>query len=61
MMKAKEIIQSWGMILGGRKPLLSIEITKECPLRCPGCYAYDEAHLSGYLPDIARWVLTRTT
>ena len=46
-MKAKEIIQSWGTILGGRKPLLSIEITKECPLRCPGCYAYDEAHLGG--------------
>jgi MoaA/NifB/PqqE/SkfB family radical SAM enzyme len=26
---------------------LSIEITKECPLRCPGCYAFDEAHLGG--------------
>jgi len=35
------------MILSGRKPLLSIEITRECPLRCPGCYAYDEAHLGG--------------
>ena len=46
-MKAKELIQSWSTILGGRKPLLSIEITKECPLRCPGCYAYDEAHLGG--------------
>jgi len=28
-------------------PLLSIEITRECPLRCPGCYAYDEGHLGG--------------
>ncbi len=26
---------------------LSIEITKECPLRCPGCYAFDAAHLGG--------------
>ncbi|MGC1359699.1 MAG: radical SAM protein [Silvibacterium sp.] len=46
-MKAQELLQSWSTILGGRKPLLSIEITKECPLRCPGCYAYDEAHLGG--------------
>jgi MoaA/NifB/PqqE/SkfB family radical SAM enzyme len=28
-------------------PLLSIEVTKECPLQCPGCYAYGEAHLGG--------------
>ena len=34
-------------ILGGRAPSLSIEITKECPLRCPGCYAFDAAHLGG--------------
>jgi MoaA/NifB/PqqE/SkfB family radical SAM enzyme len=46
-MKAQEILQSWSTILSGRKPLLSIEITRECPLRCPGCYAYDEAHLGG--------------
>src|SRR4029077_19812240 len=26
---------------------LSIETTRECPLRCPGCYAYDDAHLGG--------------
>src|SRR5262249_23443975 len=24
-----------------------IEITRECPLRCPGCYAYGESHLGG--------------
>lgn len=35
------------MILAGRKPSLSIEITRECPLRCPGCYAYDDQHLGG--------------
>lgn len=27
--------------------MLSIEITRECPLRCPGCYAYGEQHLGG--------------
>jgi len=26
-------------------PSLSIEITRECPLRCPGCYAYGDEHL----------------
>ncbi|MGC2162088.1 MAG: radical SAM protein [Silvibacterium sp.] len=46
-MKAQELLHSWSTILTGRKPLLSIEITRECPLRCPGCYAYDEAHLGG--------------
>ena len=46
-MKAQELLHSWATILSGRKPLLSIEITRECPLRCPGCYAYDEAHLGG--------------
>lgn len=35
------------MILAGHKPSLSIEITRECPLRCPGCYAYDDQHLGG--------------
>jgi MoaA/NifB/PqqE/SkfB family radical SAM enzyme len=24
---------------------MSIEITRECPLRCPGCYAYEPNHL----------------
>lgn len=27
--------------------MLSIEITRECPLSCPGCYAYGEEHLGG--------------
>jgi sulfatase maturation enzyme AslB (radical SAM superfamily) len=27
--------------------LLSIEITRECPLSCPGCYAYGDSHLGG--------------
>jgi len=35
------------MILKGQPPSLSIEITRECPLRCPGCYAYEDGHLGG--------------
>jgi sulfatase maturation enzyme AslB (radical SAM superfamily) len=27
--------------------MLSIEITRECPLSCPGCYAYGADHLGG--------------
>jgi MoaA/NifB/PqqE/SkfB family radical SAM enzyme len=46
-MKTLEVLHSWSNILSGRRPFLSIEITRECPLRCPGCYAYDEAHLGG--------------
>src|SRR3954452_5675151 len=47
VVKTSEIIQAWRKILKGERPSLSIEITRECPLRCPGCYAYDEAHLGG--------------
>ena len=46
-MKVSEVVHAWGRILQGMPPSLSIEITKECPLRCPGCYAYDDAHLGG--------------
>jgi MoaA/NifB/PqqE/SkfB family radical SAM enzyme len=46
-MRTSEVLQAWAGILAGHKPSLSIEITKECPLRCPGCYAFDEAHLGG--------------
>ena len=41
------ILTGWGRILSGYQPALSIEITKECPLRCPGCYAYGDDHLGG--------------
>jgi len=41
------IITAWGRILRGYHPALSIEITRECPLRCPGCYAYGDEHLGG--------------
>lgn len=40
-----DILPVWGRILRGYRPFLSIEITKECPLRCPGCYAYEPEHL----------------
>ena len=46
-MHTSQIFQAWGKILKGEPPSLSIEITKECPLKCPGCYAYDAAHLGG--------------
>ena len=46
-MRTSEIIQAWGKILKGDRPSLSIEITRECPLRCPGCYAYENDHLGG--------------
>lgn len=46
-MQKLEIIKAWGKVLKGERPSLSIEITRECPLRCPGCYAYDDAHLGG--------------
>src|SRR4051812_3240467 len=41
------IVPAWGRILAGYVPALSIEITRECPLRCPGCYAYGDDHLGG--------------
>lgn len=46
-MRIKPILQTWGRVLTGRVPTLSLEITRECPLRCPGCYAYEDAHLGG--------------
>jgi MoaA/NifB/PqqE/SkfB family radical SAM enzyme len=46
-MRHSEVMQAWSTILAGRQPSMSIEITKECPLRCPGCYAFDAAHLGG--------------
>jgi MoaA/NifB/PqqE/SkfB family radical SAM enzyme len=44
-MNRGHIFPAWARILRGQRPLLSIEITRECPLRCPGCYAYDPEHL----------------
>jgi len=49
-MKYSDLIPVWGKILSGYRPFLSIEITRECPLRCPGCYAYGPDHLQGDVP-----------
>jgi MoaA/NifB/PqqE/SkfB family radical SAM enzyme len=46
-MNKDAVVKAWGLILGGYQPNLSIEITRECPLRCPGCYAYGDEHLGG--------------
>lgn len=45
-MQKRAILPAWGRILRGYRPFLSVEITKECPLRCPGCYAYEPGHLN---------------
>ena len=49
MLKLSEMLLAWAKILKGDQPSLSIEITRECPLRCPGCYAYGDSHLDGPL------------
>jgi sulfatase maturation enzyme AslB (radical SAM superfamily) len=47
MERLEGIFSAWGRILTGYAPALSIELTRECPLRCPGCYAYNDEHLGG--------------
>src|SRR5439155_15886983 len=46
-LETSEVLSACRKILKGERPSLSIEITRECPLRCPGCYAYEDAHLGG--------------
>jgi MoaA/NifB/PqqE/SkfB family radical SAM enzyme len=48
-MNWKDVVRAWGKTLSGEKPSLSIEITRECPLRCTGCYAYEEGHVGAGL------------
>lgn len=45
----KHVMRAWGKTLNGEKPSLSIEITRECPLRCTGCYAYEDNHVGAGL------------
>lgn len=56
-MRKPAIFSAWRRILLGYRPFLSIEITKECPLKCPGCYAYGQEHLGGNrsLKDLSEW------
>jgi organic radical activating enzyme len=49
-MRHANVFRAWGRILSGSYPTLSIEITRECPLRCPGCYAYEPQHLGNLGP-----------
>jgi sulfatase maturation enzyme AslB (radical SAM superfamily) len=44
-MQKADLLRAWGRILTGYYPSLSVEITRECPLKCPGCYAYEPEHL----------------
>jgi MoaA/NifB/PqqE/SkfB family radical SAM enzyme len=46
-METVAVVKAWGLVLRGYRPNLSVEITRECPLRCPGCYAYGDTHLGG--------------
>ena len=46
-MRRSDVLRVWASVLRGRTPFLALEITKECPLRCPGCYAYAPEHLAG--------------
>jgi len=47
-----EFLAGWWNILNGRAPLLSIESTRECPLHCPGYYAYGRDHLGVGAPTL---------
>lgn len=42
-----DVLRAWVRILQGRAPVLSLEITKRCPLSCPGCYAFAPGHVNG--------------
>jgi len=55
----KRRIQGWGRILTGKYPTLSIEITRECPLSLPGCYAYEPEHLKETGQTLRRSAITR--
>jgi sulfatase maturation enzyme AslB (radical SAM superfamily) len=48
----RDALRAWGRILTGHHPFLSIEITRACPLSCPGCYAYEAKHLNELGPLI---------
>ena len=60
-MRTLDVVKAWGRILAGRKPTMSIEITRRCPLSCPGCYAYGDRHLgaAGSLSSLGEFEGTR--
>jgi MoaA/NifB/PqqE/SkfB family radical SAM enzyme len=46
-MLVADVVRCWRRILAGYRPELTIEVTRECPLHCPGCYAYAPEHVGG--------------
>lgn len=50
-MRKIQALTGWRSVLQGRRPFLSIEVTRQCPLRCPGCYAYWPDHPGPSGPD----------
>jgi organic radical activating enzyme len=44
-LKHSEVVRAWGRILAGYEPSMSVEVTRRCPLSCPGCYAFGANHL----------------
>jgi MoaA/NifB/PqqE/SkfB family radical SAM enzyme len=43
----RDLVRAGWRVLNGHIPMMSIEITRECPLSCSGCYAYGDSHLGG--------------
>jgi MoaA/NifB/PqqE/SkfB family radical SAM enzyme len=41
------LLRAWHRVLLGYPPAISVEVTKRCPLKCPGCYAYSPHHYNG--------------
>jgi MoaA/NifB/PqqE/SkfB family radical SAM enzyme len=41
------LLRAWCRVLLGYPPAISVEVTKRCPLKCPGCYAYSPHHVNG--------------
>jgi organic radical activating enzyme len=56
-MRTRAVFPAWGRILMGYRPFLSVEVTKECPLHCPGCYAYESERLpdGNAINDLREW------
>jgi hypothetical protein len=47
-----EFFAGWWKVPKGGAPLLSIEITREYPLKCPGCYSHASDHLGDNVPGL---------
>lgn len=44
-MTSKDLFRAWSYMLAGRRPSLSIEIIRECPLSSPACYSFRNNHI----------------